>query len=237
MSHIERMMVSARPGSGDDSEVLHIGRSTYTDPWLVSTILAVHLPMYPALRIQWSSNFSREIAQEVISSTLDLGLTTGLPENPKLTCLKLAEHPLYVAMSRTDRLAQLREARLSHLDNRVWVLFARHTSPHLYDTIRSEALVAGVGPSEVHGVMGAEEAVPLILEHSGLALLPQAEAWRVAADGITIRPLAEQNLHLVTSLAARAESKSRLVTEFVKATARKLESLKKPVQARLPLSA
>jgi len=33
-------------------------------------------------------------------------------------------------------------------------------------------------------------------------------------DGITIRPLAEDRLALVTNLAVRADSKSRLVNEF-----------------------
>jgi DNA-binding transcriptional LysR family regulator len=135
IAHIERAVVSARADSSGDSEVLHVGRSAYTDPWLVSMILAVHLPFHPGLRIQWSSNFSHEIAREVVAGTLDLALTTGLPENLKLTCLKMAEHPLYVAMSRTDCLAALREIRLTNMRNRNWVLFSRHVSPYLYDTI------------------------------------------------------------------------------------------------------
>ena len=52
-----------------------------------------------------------------------------------------------------------------------------------------------------------------------------------------MRPLAEENLKLVTNLTVRADTKSRLVKEFVKATARKLESLRKPTQARLSLRA
>jgi hypothetical protein len=52
-----------------------------------------------------------------------------------------------------------------------------------------------------------------------------------------MRPLAEPDLMLVTELAARANSSSRLVRDFVKATARKLESLRKPVRPRVHLSA
>ena len=101
----------------------------------------------------------------------------------------------------------------------------------------SEARKASVAASELHHVTGAEEAVPLILECGGLAFLTRTGAWRIARDGITMRPLAEENLKLVTNLAVRADTKSRLVKEFVKATARKLESLRKPAQARLSLSA
>lgn len=237
IAHVERAVFSARAVFGGADEILHIGRSAFTDPWLVSMMLAVHLPFHPGLRIQWSSNSSHEIAHDVIAGTLDLALTTGLPENPKLTCLKMAEEPLYIAMSRNDCLATHREVRLTHMHNRNWVLFSRNVSPHMYDTLQREAARAGVGSSELHHVTGADEAVPLILDRGGLAFLTRTGAWRIAWEGITMRPLAEENLRLVTCLTARADSRSRLVNDFVKAAARTAESLRRPVQAQLPLSA
>lgn len=237
IAHVERAMVSAKAVFGDADEILRIGRSSGTDPWLISMILAVHLPFHPGLRIQWSSNFSHEIAREVIVGTLDLALTTGLPENPNLTCLKMTEDPLYIAMSRSDRLATHREVRLTNLHNRNWVLFARHVSPYMYDTLQREASKAGVGSSELHHITGPDEAVPLILDRGGLAFLTKTGAWRIAWEGITIRPLAEEKLRLVTCLTARADSKSPLVNDFVKAAARKMEILRRPVQTQLPLSA
>jgi hypothetical protein len=101
----------------------------------------------------------------------------------------------------------------------------------------SEVKKAGVAASELHHVAGAEEAVPLILEYAGLALLTRIGAWRIPRAGITMRPLIEVNLKLVTSLAARADSKSRIFREFVKAAARRLESLREPMQARVSQSA
>jgi len=237
VAQIERAVFSAKAASTGTDEVLRIGRSAYTDPWLVSLVRSVRLPLHPALRIHWSSNYSHEIARDVMVGTLDLALTTGVPENSRLTFLKLADHPFYIAMSRTDTLAARREIQLSDMHNRNWVLFARPVSPHLYESLQHQAAKAGIGSFELHHVMSADEAVPLILEHSGLAFLTRAGAWRIARDGITIRPLAEQNLRVVTHLTARADNKSRLITEFVKATGRKLESVRKPVQARLPLSA
>jgi DNA-binding transcriptional LysR family regulator len=234
---IERAMVSVRADSDCLGEVLNIGRSAYTDPWLAAVVRAVHLPLYPGLRINWSSRYSHEVAHEVIVGTLDLAITTGVPEAPPLTFLRLAEHPLYIAMSRHDPLAVHRELRIADLRNCVWVMFAKQVSPHMYDTVRRTAAKADVVPLELHHVTGAEEAVPLILERGGLAFLSRAGAWRIARDGITMRPLAEEGLRLVTNLAVRADSKSRLVREFVKATAQKMESLRKSAQARLPLSA
>lgn len=231
ISFVERAVHSARAGPCASDDILHIGRSAYTDPWLASLILAVRLPLHPGLRIQWSSNFSHEIAREVIGGTLDLALTTGLPDNPKLSCLKIAEHPLYVAMSRTDQLAAHREICLTEMHKRNWILFSRHVSPHVYDSICREASKLGIAASDLHHVTGAEESVPLILVHHGLAFLSRSEAWRIARDGITMRPLAEATLRLTTSLSARADSNSRLVNEFVKVTARQLESLTTPARS------
>jgi hypothetical protein len=51
-----------------------------------------------------------------------------------------------------------------------------------------------------------------------------------------MRPLAETRLRLITNLAVRSDSKSRLVNEFVRATARKLSNLNHAVQGQLPLT-
>jgi hypothetical protein len=85
--------------------------------------------------------------------------------------------------------------------------------------------------------MTPEEAVPLILAHEGVAVLNRAGAWRIAQHGITLRPLAETNVRLRTSLAVRADNKSRLVAEFIRAAGRKLEGVRRPIQQRLNLTA
>lgn len=234
--HVERAVLSARAAFRGADDVLNIGKSAYTDPYLVSLILSIRLPLFPRLKIKLWSNYSHELARELMAGDLDIALTTGIPENSKLSFLKLAESPFYVAMSSGDPLATLRQLRLSDMQSRTWVLFTPHVGPYLYKMIEREASAAGVSASDLHHFSSPEEAVPLVLEHEGLAFLNRTSAWRIARDGITMRPLAEDNLRVVTSLAVRSETKSRLVGEFVKATARKLGSLQKPVQQRLSLS-
>ena len=87
------------------------------------------------------------------------------------------------------------------------------------------------------GFTSPEEAAELVREHRGLAFLPRAAAWRVARDGLTMRPLVEDRLRLVTSLAAHIDSKSRLVNEFVKAAGTKFGGISRRGQTRLPLTA
>ena len=235
--HTERAILSARAASQCSDDVLDLGKSTYTDPYLVSMVLSIRLPLFPNVKIRLWSNYSYELAHEVMIGSLDLALTTGIPENPKLSCLKLAEGPFYIALSSTDPLAAKSQLRLGDMRHRTWVLFSRHAGPYLYEMIQREASATGVSPSDLHHVSSPEEAVPLILEHDGLAFLNRASAWRIARDGITMRPLAEESLRLIARLAVRADNKSRLISEFVKATSRKLDSVRRSVRAGQALCA
>jgi DNA-binding transcriptional LysR family regulator len=234
--HTERAVLSARAAFNGADELLNIGKSAYTDPFLVSSILSIRLPLFPGMRVKLWSNYSDELARQVATGNLDLALTTGVPETPKLSCLKLADNPFYIAMSSKDELAEHRELSLEDMANRIWIVHARHANSHLYDLIHHLASDKDVRISDIHHVMSAEEASELIWEHKGLAFLTRTGAWRIARDGITMRPLAEERLRLVTNLTMRADSKSRLVREFVRATARKLNSVKPEVQRQLPLT-
>jgi DNA-binding transcriptional LysR family regulator len=234
--HTERAVISAKAVFNGADEILNVGKSAYTDPYLVSTLLSVRLPLFPGMRVKLWSNYSNELARQVIAGTLDLALITGVPDTPKLTALKVADNPFYISMSLDDELVMKRELRMEDLHNRNWIVLARHANAHLYDTIQLVASDKGIRPSDVFQVMTPEEVPELIREHQGLAFLPRTGAWRISCDGITMRPLIEERLRLVTNLATRSDSKSRLVNEFVRATARKLENVRRTTQGRLPLT-
>jgi DNA-binding transcriptional LysR family regulator len=234
--HAERAVLAAKAAFNGADEILNIGKSAYTDPFLVSTLLSVRLPLFPGMRIKLWSNYSHELAHQVIAGALDLALITGVPETPKLSALKVADNPFYIAMSKDDELGVHREVRVDDMHNRNWILLGRHANAYLYDTIQLVATDKGTRASDIHPVTSPEEAAELILEHRGLAFLPRADAWRIARDGITMRPLSDDRLRFVTNLAMRSDSKSRLVNEFVRATARKLTNVKKNIQGQLPLA-
>lgn len=72
VSHAERAVLSARAVLNGPSEILNIGKSSYTEPILVSTLLSIHLPLFPEMKIKLWSNYSNELARQVIAGTLDL---------------------------------------------------------------------------------------------------------------------------------------------------------------------
>lgn len=234
--HTERAVMAAKAVLNGADQTLNLGKSAYTDPFLLSTVLSIRLPLFPSLRIKQWSNYSHELARQVIAGTLDLAVTTGLPDNPKLSSLQLADDSFYLALDDDDRLADHHELVLEQLKDRVWILLGPQASPFLYEQILHTTSEKGVYPNDLLQVMSFEEVSELILEHRGLAFMPRASAWRIAHHGITMRPLSEPRLRLITNLAMRSDSKSRLVKEFVRATSRKLDSLTQKRQRQLPLT-
>jgi DNA-binding transcriptional LysR family regulator len=234
--HAERAVMSAKAIFNGADEILNIGKSSYIDPFLISTVLSVRLPLFPGMKTKLWSNYSHELAHQVVAGTLDLAIVTGIPETPKLSHLKLADNPYYVAMLADDPLASKREVRINEVDERNWIVSARHANPHLHDTLQIVASDSNAQPNDIFHVTTAEEASELIWEHKAVAFLSRTGAWRIARDGITMRPLVENRLRLVTTMAMRSDSKSRLVGEFVRATSRKLTSLQPAIQRPLPLT-
>jgi len=234
--HAERAISSARAVVNGSTEIVNVGKSSYTDPFYVSLLRSLQLPLFPAMKIKLWSNYSNMLAQQLIAGTIDVALITGVPSKSKLSTMEIASNPYYVAMRTGDELAAYKEVRLNQMERRLWVLLGPHINAYLYDQIQAVTSEKEIYPSDIYHFTSAEEASALVREHDGVALLPRTAAWRIARDGITIRPLAEDRLRLVTNLAVRADSKSRLVNEFVKAAGRKLSEVGQRGQSRLPLT-
>ena len=234
--HAERAIFSARAVIDGSTEILNVGKSSYMDPFLVSLLRSIQLPLFPSMKIKACSNYSNVLAQQVIGGTLDVALITGVPTRNKLSTMEIVTNPYYVAMHMEDELAGYKQIRLNQMERRLWMLLGPHVNGYLYDPIQTVASEKEIHPSDIYHFTSPEEASELVREHHGLELLSRTAAWRIARDGVTIRPLAEDRLRLVTHLAVRADSKSKLVNEFVKAAGRKLTEIGQRGQSRLPLT-
>lgn len=235
--HAERAIQLARETEKGADAVLHIGKTQYIDPYLLSMLNAVSLPLHPNLRLFVSNLPSQELEQEVLLGKLDLALVLGLSEstNSQITQLELSRKPFYVLLSESMALADESEITLQQLKNRRWALFDRSVYSTVHESILEIATNDGYAPISLHNIATAEEAAQQIYENiSDVAFLTQTGAWRVARNGLTMRPLNDERLGLVTHLIARSDNMSRLVSEFTRSFKRSLE-LARRVQLNLPL--
>jgi DNA-binding transcriptional LysR family regulator len=234
--YAERAVADARAAMQEADDVLHIGRSAFADPYLVTAIQSIQLPLFPCLKVRLSSNFSHELARMVATGNLDLALVVAVPETSSLSFLLVAESPGYIALPKSDAKAGSVELRLEDLRAHDWILPAPHINPHINEMIQAEASAKNIVAPDTHTFTTAEEAVGLVLAHKGAAFLTRESAWRISCDEIAIRPLAEDRLKLVTSLATRSDDKKRLTSEFVRAAGRKLVKAQSPPQRSTALA-
>jgi DNA-binding transcriptional LysR family regulator len=234
--HAERAVHLARVADHGAQAVLHIGKTQYTDPYLISVLKSLSLPLYPNLEVCLSSMSFAELETEVLLGKLDLALTTGRFENPKITQLELMRTPFYIALPEASTLAESTDITFAQLHQKTWLLFERSVHPQSYDSILQLAAEETVQPRLVHHVVTAEEAAQdLYAGHGDVAFLSRAGAWRIARNGITMRPLRHSDLAISAKLIARAADSSRLVSEFVRTLKRKLDTPSR-LQLNLPLN-
>jgi len=87
---VERAVGSGRAAHKDAEVVFNVGRSPYTDPILITTPLAVRLPLFPQLKFEVSQQFSCDLVRDVLGGGLDLAIATEPPESKRLTAVKVA---------------------------------------------------------------------------------------------------------------------------------------------------
>jgi DNA-binding transcriptional LysR family regulator len=228
VSYAERAVADARAAMQGADDVLHIGRSAFADPYLVSALQSIQLPLFPDLKVKLSSNFSHELARMVAAGKLDLALVMALPKMPSLSALPLTEAQGYIALPKGDSITGNTELTLNDLRAHEWILPAPHVNPYIPGMIQEAAAAKGIVAPDTHTFTTAEEASALVSVHKGAAFLTRESAWRISSDEIAIRPLAENGLRLVTSLATRSDDKKRLTSEFVRAVGRKLVKAQSP---------
>jgi DNA-binding transcriptional LysR family regulator len=233
----ERAVQSARAVMQGMHETFHVGRTPYADPFLVSTLLSIQLPLFPRLKIDLASKFSIDVVHDLLASLIDLAIVHEPPESSLLTCVQIAEQPFYIAMAKRDGLAYFPTVSLDQMNGRHWILFERQLHPPVYDAIIQAATQRGIRPQSIQHVITPEEAFPFVADGSAVAFVVKAGALLVARNGVTVRPLNESSLRLKTCLVCRANDDSKIASEFVRAYMRKMPDKKRHQQLPLPISA
>jgi DNA-binding transcriptional LysR family regulator len=234
--HLERAVHLTRASAKGAEVVVNFGSSPYIDPYIVSTMLSVRLPLFPTMRVHARSNFSQELTRQVSSGELDIAIIAAEEQSPRLNFLELESHPLYGLMQSQDPVSRKRATSLGDLDDRVWVLFGKHVHPTMHDSLLSRAEGLGVMPREIQYFTTAEEAAYLVAKHEGIAFLNRTSAWRVARSGLTMRPIDEPGIAVKTTLITRSDDRTRLISEYVRSAMTKLQRKSHANQQSLPLT-
>ena len=143
-----------------------------------------------------------------------LALVTAPPESSRITAAAFAQTHLYAALPQTHVAAQKEDIALQDLAKDEWILFARRTHPVVRDAIMDAAQRQGIAPKHAHDILTAQEAIYLVSQHVGVAIVTEPASVGLSAEGVVIRPLSDPSLSFETCLIMRTDDDSRLANEF-----------------------
>ena len=236
--HIDRAVQLGRAAHEGSDSILTIGHSPHIEQVWVSGILAIRLPLYPKLRIRLTSQFSSELVRSVMAGELNLALVTAPPEDSQITVVPFAVTPLYVVLPQTHAAAQKEHIVLQDLATDEWILLARKVHPVIHDAIMEAARSEGFSPKHTHDMITDQQAIHLVSEHVGVAILTRPTAVCFCVEGVVVKPLSDTSLCFETCVIMRADNDSRLANEFARSFLRKCERQGlPPKQMELSLSA
>jgi DNA-binding transcriptional LysR family regulator len=236
--HIDRAIQLGRAAHEGCGSFLTIGHSPYADQAWVSAILAIRLPLFPKLRIRLTSQFSSELVRSVMAGELNLALVTAPPKDSQITTVPFALTPLYAALPQTHPAAQKEHILLQDLARDEWILFARRVDPVVHDVIMDVAIREGIAPKHAHDIITAQQAIHLVSEHAGVAILTKPTTVDVSGEGVVVKPLSHTSLCFETCVIMRTDDDSRLANEFARSFLRRYgPQILPPEQMELSLSA
>lgn len=236
--HMDRAVHLARATHDGADNILMIGHSQEADQAWVSDLLAVRLPLYPKLSIRLISQFPIELVRSVLAGELNLALVMAPPEDPQITAVPFALTPLFVAYPETHVAAQKEHIVLQDFAKDEWILFARRVHPVVHDAIMDAARREGIAPKHAHDIIAPQEAVHLVSEHIGVAILTQPAALGFGTEGVVVKPLSDASLCFQTYVIMRADDDSRLANEFARSFLRRYAYQRRPPKPiEFPLSA
>ena len=235
VAHGERAFHSAKAAMAGASATLTIGKSPDLNPVLVDILYSIRLPLFPALEINVHSLPSPELSSALLSSHLDLALATQPDANAKLTMVKLSETPLYAVVTKNHPSAQKDFFKIADFREDRWILFDRRIHPSLYGRLLHLAVEGGFRVRGIDHVLYPDEAIQLAFATGGVAFVSKALALRMVSGDLIAKPIGEDSLCFNEQLVARADDKSKLVSEFVRAFVLRTQAVLQPPQMELPI--
>jgi DNA-binding transcriptional LysR family regulator len=178
------------------------------------------------------------LVRRVMAGDLNMALVTAPPESSRITAAAFAQTHLYAALPQSHAAAQKEDIAFQDLAKDEWILFAQRSHPVVRAAIMDAAQRQGVAPKHAHDILTAQEAIHLVSQHVGVAIVTKPASVGLKAEGVVVRPLSDPSLSFATCLIMRTDDDSRLANAFGRSFLRQCTPrCLPPVQLTLPLSA
>jgi DNA-binding transcriptional LysR family regulator len=184
--------------------------------------MSIRLPSFPNLCIQTTGQlFSTELVRGVIAGELNIALVTRPPHDAQITAVPFDRAPLYAVLPVSHAAAHKDMASLHDLAHDDWILFGPRAHPLVHDEIVNAAKRLGITPRRSHYILDAQQAIHFVSRGVGVAILSKPTALGHRIEGVVAKPLLDKCLSLETSVVIRADDRSLIVNQLVRAFLRR----------------
>jgi DNA-binding transcriptional LysR family regulator len=157
-----------------------------------------------------------ESVHSVLVGEVNLALVTAPPQDAQITAVPFAPAPLYAVLPENHPAAHKERLVLRDLAEDEWILFPKRFDPIVFEAIMDAAQRGSIAPKHAHDAIAPQQAVDLVSEHVGVAILTHPTATGFHADGVVVKLLSDTSLCFKTCVILRADNTSRLVEEYVR---------------------
>jgi DNA-binding transcriptional LysR family regulator len=205
--------------------ILLVGHSPYIDPRLLSLLFQVHLPQFPKLKVETTTDVAPILTQKLLDGVLNMAIITRPVQTESLLYTFLSKAPLHAVMPEHHPAASKSTVSLTDFAEDCWIVLQEGVHPALYKTLMDQAKSFGINIRELHHILSPQEVVYMVTTGLGISFSTQGLTQYMYAPGITCRPLTHAPLLLDTHTTIRRGDDSKLVNAFVRAYHRKYKDI------------
>jgi DNA-binding transcriptional LysR family regulator len=114
-------------------------------------------------------------------------------------------------------------------------VFARACKPRTSLPFKVAAALISIAPRKSHEIMDVRQAVYLVSEGHGIAIISEPLAQEIQKKGIVVKAISDKSLSVPTCLVMRSDDQSPLAREFAHAFLSRFKG-RPPMPAQLELS-
>lgn len=214
LAHAEQAVRAASAFKPSGEKKLTIGYSPRINLRLLTIIRKLAHAHDPSLRIELVSSHTPDQLQALSENIMHIGLVTLPFQNEAIATKLLIREPLTVAMHPLHRLSAKTHLKVRELNGIPVISFARRLHPSFHDHILRLFKKEGYSPNAVQEVTTEAEALYMVAEGLGAALIRPSLA-SVLHAGIVFRRFREHSLVQETAIAYRRQNLSAHVEPLV----------------------
>ena len=230
--HYSDRAVEAGKHAHEEPEPLHVGYCSYVSLQALSALRR----MKPVSETTYRSSSNIEVVTKLLSHEWQAGLVLLPISEPALAFRPVSAEPVAVALPSAHCLAKRSEIRLIDLAGERWILPQRKAHPQFHDFLVQHFQLAGVSLARAEEVVTPHEALHLVSENLGVAMVPSSAAYS-HIEGVLLVPLTEPSLRMETAIAWNPENASEALRSFLAAVLETPEGHLRRAERKPPKSA